>query len=173
MMKKTVGDDNTTLFHVALMISKKTSTIATIKYGEVTLSSGDIEIAILFDDIICQPQLIITKVHNHFSWRLTLPSKLFLSVERIEAIASIVLGVTRSHSAKCPIVSVPTNYLDHLFSSKEICLDQSFVITDSDIQKAYVIRNNGDDFSLTILGNKAPFSYDKIYLMPRSIKGNE
>lgn len=172
-MKMTIARNNAELFHIALMISKKTSTIATIKYEEVTLSYGEIEIALLFDEKINQPQLVISKDNDRIHWRLSMPCDMFASVEKIEAIASIVLGVTRNHYAHKPSVSVPTRYLEQLFELKEIWLDQRFVITDSEMRKTYEIRINGDDFSFTLFGDKVPFCYSSVYLLPRSIKGNE
>ena len=166
-MNKTARRNNATLFEMALIISKDTFTTATIKLGEVILSYGEMEIAITFDGGINEPQLVIIKNKNRYQWKLSIPSNEFICFEKLEAIASIILGVTRNHPAPSPTVSIPSRYLERLFETREIYLDSSFVITKSDKRKLFKIGTNGGDFSFAILGDRGPVQYSRIFLAPR------
>ena len=66
--------DNATLFQLALIISKRTATIATIKYGEVIISNGDIEIALMFNDNAEKMSLIFENIDRPY-WVLHIPTK--------------------------------------------------------------------------------------------------
>ena len=48
-MKKVLGKPDVSLMSLALSISKKTATIATIKYGNVYLINGDIAVQLSFN----------------------------------------------------------------------------------------------------------------------------
>ena len=164
--------DNATLFQLALIISKRTATIATIKYGEVIISNGDIEIALMFNDNAEKMSLIFENIDRPY-WVLHIPTKSIVDMKELKALINIVLGVINIRSVVKPFISIPTNYFELLFEEKEIRLDSFFNITTSRKYAKYRINKIGECFYFFFVGSFTPIQLSCVYLVPRPGKGNE
>ena len=167
-----LNGDNAALFQLALIISKRTATIATIKYGEVIISNGDIEIALTFNSDAEKMSLIFEDIERPY-WVLHFPIKSIVDMDEVKSLINIVLGVINIRSVVKPFISIPTNYFEILFEEKEIWLDSFFRITTSKKHAEYRINRIGDCFYFFFVGSFTPISLSCVYLVPRPGKGNE
>ena len=164
--------DNASLFNLALIISKKTASIATIKNGDVTISNGDIEIVLVFNDESKKINLVFES-SCHPYWKLNIPTKVIVNTNELMFLIIFVLGSNSVNTYSKPFVSIPTDYIQYLFRNKEINLDSRFAIAAFESKTIYKIKKVADCFYLIFTkGNASPL-LNSIYIVPRPRKGNE
>ena len=84
-MKNKLAKPDIALMSFAISVSKKAAVVATIKYGRVMLSNGDIDVELQFESQLDEFQIMLVPEKNPF-WKFSIPLSKLLKVEEIEAV---------------------------------------------------------------------------------------
>lgn len=172
-MKKVLGKPDVSLMSLALSISKKTATIATIKYGNVYLINGDIAVQLSFNLRNEQIHLLYIDEIDESYWILSIPLCKVASTKEIEDIICVILGVKRIKPRLCPFVSLPSNYYLEVIESGEVFFDSYLTPTDFMKMANYSISMIDCHYFLKIIVDERITTTKEIYIVPRSGLGNE
>ena len=171
-MKNKLAKPDIALMSFAISVSKKAAVVATIKYGRVMVSNGDIDVELQFESQIDDFQIILVPEKNPF-WKFSIPLTKLLKVDEIEAVLFTLLGVRRIPSEIKPIISIPYNYFKRIIDGGGIYLDCFFTPTNSEKFINYWVGIKKCKYYLNILINGQTKLSSEIYLVIRDGKGNE
>ena len=171
-MKNKLAKPDIALMSFAISVSKKAAVVATIKYGRVMLSNGDIDVELQFESQLDEFQIMLVPEKNPF-WKFSIPLSKLLKVDEIEAVLLTLLGVKRITSEIKPIISIPYSYFKRIIEGGGIYLDCFFTPTNSEKFINYWIGIKKNKYLLNILINGQTKLSSEIYLVIRDGKGNE
>ena len=123
-MHNLTENKNAVLLDLALSISQKTATIASLKNEQVILCNEDIEIALLLDEENKQFHINFDNESNDI-WKLFIPKDKVTDRTRIEAIVMMALGIKEIDSKGKPFITIPLRLVKKLYLDKEIYLNNA------------------------------------------------
>ena len=171
-MKNKLAKPDIALMSFAISVSKKAAVVATIKYGRVMVSNGDVDVELQFESQIDDFQIMLIPEKNPF-WKFSIPLSKLLRVEEIESVLFTLLGVKRISSEIKPIISIPYNYFKRIIESGGVYLDCFFTPTNSEKFINYWIGIKKNKYYLSIIINGHTKLSSEVYVVIRDGKGNE
>ena len=169
-MKDCLLHPDIALMNLVLDISTKTSSVATIRSGKITLSNGNITIDFEFfkEDFH----------HVVFSdrdecWHFYLSLNKFTETKHLEKTIIFILGSDSENRYNMPIISIPRLLYYELMYSKRMLLDYLFNPTSVKALIKYSIIQKNNRWYFQMFYKQKMLSKTEIIVVPRDGIGNE
>ena len=158
------------LMNLVLDISKKTSSIVTIKNGKIVLSNGNISIEFEFFNNDSHQVVFSDKDE---CWHFYISITKFSETNLLEKTIIFVLGSDCENKYHIPVVSIPRILYFELSFSQVISLDYAFKPTiNKSLIKYSIVRKNKKCY-FHMFYNQMLFSKTEVIIIPRDGIGNE
>lgn len=169
-MKTIFDKPSVTLLSVALLFSKMTQTIVTIKYGDVTITNRNQSVILRFND--CEEFQIFLNDYKKKEWIVYYPVNQLSNLDRLYGLLIYALDclITKQGNS---FISIPNNYLSILKERKTIYLDRFFCLTNEKYDRQYRIHKTRIQYVLSIILPGNDVSDFKVTIFGRSGDGNE
>ena len=158
------------LMNLVLDISRRTSSVATIRSGKIGLSNGNITVDFEFSKE--NSHCVIFSDHEE-CWHFYISLSKFRDTEHLEKTIIFILGSDLENRYNIPIVSIPRLLFYELNHTKRMLLDYRFNPTSNKALIKYSIIQKNNKWYFQMFYKQRLFSKTEVIVVPRDCIGNE